>query len=65
MTISDKFKDEVERFLAKTGMSATTLGLNALKDGKFVFHLRTGRSPSAKTMDRVSRYMESFESEAA
>lgn len=39
----DEFLERIEFFLTQTGMSATTLGWQALKNPNFVFGLRNGR----------------------
>lgn len=57
MSIADEFLSEVEAYLASTDTSATAFGSAALNDSKFVFGLRSGRSPSARTIDRVRDFM--------
>lgn len=65
MSAHQTFVDAVEAFLVKHGMSPTQFGVAALKDPRFVFMLRAGRSPAAKTMDRVHEFMTSHAAEAA
>ena len=60
MTSDEKLLSNIEQFLSKNEMSATQFGLAAMNDGKFVFFLREGRSPSLKTMDRVKAFMSGF-----
>jgi hypothetical protein len=57
----DDFKAEVEVFLIRHDMKPAAFGALALKDPKFVFDLRKGRSPSMKTIDRVRRFMADHE----
>jgi TorA maturation chaperone TorD len=57
MTLNEQFCSEVEDYLNVSGIDATTFGKRAMKDPRFVFDLRKGRSPSARTMDRVRAFM--------
>ncbi len=61
MATQEEFRDQVESFLARHRIAAATLGSQALKDPKFVSDLRRGRSPSLKTMDRVTAWMGNYE----
>ncbi len=56
-SLHDQFVNEVESFLSKTEMLPTLFGRAALGDGNFVTTLRRGRSPSARTIDKVRAYM--------
>jgi sulfate adenylyltransferase subunit 2 len=56
-SLSDTFLGDVERFLAHASIDATALGKQALGDPSFVFDLRKGRSPSARTIDKVRNWM--------
>jgi phosphopantothenoylcysteine decarboxylase / phosphopantothenate---cysteine ligase len=49
--------EEIELFLARSGMSATKLGLSAVNDGHMVANLRRGSSVTLKTADRVRAWM--------
>lgn len=53
------FLDDVESFLTEADLKPTQFGKEALGDPSFVFNLRNGRSPSAKTMDRVREWIAS------
>ena len=44
---------EVEKFLRRTGMSATRFGRLAVNDPRFVLDLRNGREPRSSTAARV------------
>ena len=48
---------EIERFLARTGVTPTKLGLAAVNDGHLVANLRKGHSVTLKTADKVRAYM--------
>ena len=48
---------EIEGFLARTGATATKLGLAAVNDGHLVANLRKGNSITLKTADKVRAYM--------
>ena len=54
-----RFREEVERFMAETGMTATMLGKKAMGDPTFVFDLRRGSMPGATTVDKVRAWMAS------
>jgi sulfate adenylyltransferase subunit 2 len=56
-TIAQTFLTDIEGFLAESKIDPTTLGKQALGDPSFVFDLRKGRSPSARTMDKVRAWM--------
>lgn len=61
MAKHEEFRDQVEAFLGRHNIGAATLGSQALKDPKFVSDLRRGRSPSLRTMDRVTAWMTDYE----
>jgi phosphopantothenoylcysteine decarboxylase/phosphopantothenate--cysteine ligase len=65
MSYLDDFRAEIEAFLARTGISATRLGKEAVGDPRFVFDLREkGRAPSARLMDAVTVFMAQHETPA-
>ncbi len=53
----EQFLNEINGFLEKSGIDATSFGKQALGDPGFVFDLRKGRAPSARTMDKVRDFM--------
>jgi hypothetical protein len=57
MMTSDDFRQKVDRFLERTGMSATRFGKEAVGDPNFVFDLRAGRAPTLRMAERVSIFM--------
>ena len=48
---------KIEVFLRRTGMRATTFGRLAARDPRFVFDLRDGREPRARTEQRIEHFM--------
>lgn len=48
---------EVDDFLAETGMAETTLGRLAVNDGKFIPRLRKGGRTWPETARRVRKFM--------
>lgn len=48
---------KIETFLRRTGMAATTFGRLAAGDPRFVFDLRNGRMPRARTEQRIEHFM--------
>ena len=55
--MNQSFLDEIEAFLARTGMPARKLGHEAVNDRGFVSRLRQGRSPMLTTAEKVREYM--------
>ena len=55
----DEFLERIEFFLTQTGMSATTLGWQALKNPNFVFGLRNGRVCTVSSMKKVDDFINS------
>ena len=51
----DEFLERIEFFLTQTGMSATTLGWQALKNPNFVFGLRNGRGCTVSTIKKIRK----------
>lgn len=48
---------KIEKFLRRTGMSATQFGRLANGDPRFVVDLRNGRTPRPRTERRVEHFM--------
>ena len=48
---------EIDAFLAETGMTQTRFGLDAMNNSSFVRQLRNGHSVTLRTMDRVRTFM--------
>ena len=53
----DEFLERIEFFLTQTGMSATTLGWQALKNPNFVFGLRNGRLSTDTSMKKHDHFI--------
>ena len=49
---------EIERFLARSGLTSTKFGVAAVNDGHLVANLRKGNSVTLKTADKVRTYMQ-------
>jgi hypothetical protein len=48
----------IERFIHRSGVSASTLGRRALGDPRFVHDLRNGRQPRPETLARLKAWLE-------
>jgi hypothetical protein len=57
MDLRDGLLARIDAYLAKTGMSATTFGRLALRDGNFVARLRAGRGLTLRTHARVDSFL--------
>lgn len=51
----------IERFLVRTRMRATRFGREAMRDPRFVFDLRQGRTPKPRTVKRVLAWLHRYE----
>jgi 2,4-dienoyl-CoA reductase-like NADH-dependent reductase (Old Yellow Enzyme family) len=49
---------DVENYLNHKNISAARFGRDAMGDPRFVFDLRRGREPRARTVRRVQTYLE-------
>lgn len=54
------FRRSVERFIEATGVSATRFGHEFAADPRFVFDLRNGREPRARTRAKVISAMAEY-----
>ena len=52
---------EIDSFLANTSMPPTRLGIDAVGDANFVKRLRNGISPRIDTLDKLRRYMWTYQ----
>jgi 2,4-dienoyl-CoA reductase-like NADH-dependent reductase (Old Yellow Enzyme family) len=48
---------EIEHYLRSSQISAATFGRTVMRDPRFVFDLRNGREPGARTVNRVRAYI--------
>jgi hypothetical protein len=60
-TTQKQFLADIEAFLVRTKLPATTIGLEVMKDGSFVRDLRDGRMPRLDTIPKVYRWMLTYE----
>jgi 2,4-dienoyl-CoA reductase-like NADH-dependent reductase (Old Yellow Enzyme family) len=51
----------VETYLRRSGMPAARFGREAVRDPRFVFDLRKGRSPGPRIARRVCAYLDKHE----
>jgi len=51
---------EVEKYLKINNTPAARFGREAMGDPRFVFDLRRGREPRARTVERVRAFLEAF-----
>ena len=51
----------IEKFLRRSGMSATRFGRLATHDPRFVLDLRNGRTPRRRMERRVEHFIASYE----
>lgn len=65
MLTPDEFLEQIEAFLLRTDLSATSFGREALRDPSFVGDLRKGRSPNLKVVHRVMEFMRDWDTAAA
>jgi predicted transcriptional regulator len=47
---------EIQRFLAKTGLSRSEFGHKAVNDRSFIFDLEQGREPRWATIERAKKF---------
>ena len=59
-SLSQTVLDEIETFLARTGMRHTAFGLRYNGDPSFVTRARRGRQMRADTIDDVRRFMAEY-----
>lgn len=53
MSEIEKFRSEVEAFIASSGVTPTQFGKEFAGDPLFVFQLRKGREPRTETRQRI------------
>lgn len=56
----EEFLKKIENFLLTSGMSATALGIKALRAPMFVFKLRQGKGCTVATMQKVDDFMNNY-----
>lgn len=58
-SIAEQLLDEIDAYLAETGMAPTKFGIEAVNDGHLIRDLKDGVSIGAKKIDRVREFMAS------
>lgn len=53
----DLLLQDIERFLAESGLSPSAFGVAAINDPRFVFELRAGRECRRSTRQKVQTFM--------
>lgn len=56
---------EIDAFIEREQMNPTAFGVSAIKDPNLYRHLRGGRLPSLRTLDRIRAFMLRRERSAA
>lgn len=64
MTEIEAFRDAVEKFIERHGMTPTQFGKEFVGDPKFVFQLREGREPRTNKRLQILAEMEACEAAA-
>lgn len=65
MSSRDKFLAEIEAFLERHSMAPGRLGIDAMRDNKFVSRMRSGEGCTLDTYDKVRKFMADFDSSKA
>ena len=60
-TAREALLNEIETFLARTGMAHTTFGRLCLNDTAFVHRLRSGTDARLDTAERVRKFISEYE----
>lgn len=61
MTLTDKLKEDIRKFLKKSGMSKSMLGAKALGDHHAVFLLWKGKDFRLSTAQKFYDFMDGWE----
>ena len=57
MSSTEKLLTDIEKFMARTGMNATTFGMLAAKNPALLIHLRAGGDVRLRTADKIRQFM--------
>lgn len=60
ITTDGELLQQIESFIADTGMKPSRFGLDAMGDGALIQQLRSGRSLTLRNASRVIDFMKSF-----
>lgn len=61
MPLTEEFRQEIDSFLAESGMDPTTFGRKTMNDPRFVFDIRAGRASSSRTIEHVREWIKTQE----
>lgn len=64
MNAAESFRNKIEVFLERSGMSPTAFGKAAVGDPNFVEDVRGGRMPSLRLVDKVNEFIAAAEAGA-
>lgn len=64
ITTDGELLQQIESFIADTGMKPSRFGLDAMGDGALIQQLRSGRSLTLRNASRVIDFMKSFRDNA-
>lgn len=64
ITTDSELLEQIEGFIADTGMKPSRFGLDAMGDGALIQQLRGGRSLTLRNASRVIDFMKSFRDNA-
>ncbi|ADJ22987.1 conserved hypothetical protein [Hyphomicrobium denitrificans ATCC 51888] len=65
-SLADDFKDRINGFLERTGMSPSAFGRQAVNDGSFVADLNSGeREFRLSTIEKVDKFIADFDADLA
>lgn len=64
-TAAQTFLQDIEAFLERSKMTASAFGRAAVNDPNFVGDLRLGRMPNLGLVDRVNKFIQAQEANAA
>ena len=56
----EEFKNKILGFIEQTGMSATSFGLAATNNPKFVFDIKEGRECREATQEKVLTFINNY-----
>jgi len=60
MNEQQKLTDQIDLFLATTGMSPTMFGKQAANDSALLFDMANGRAIKTRTVDKIKNFMLNF-----
>jgi predicted transcriptional regulator len=64
MSTRDVLIADIEKFLERSGMTATAFGQQCLNDAKLLHGLRHGRDIRTRQLDKIRAFMRSYKSKS-